>query len=925
MLSLSSRQLVNFVFSLSICLTIGLMNLLGQVEAQTGDACIASLTSLLDDPKQAVNAPYFNSATGHFNLAYFYANRYNNAIWDSYPYEVMGQYDMCKMPEYYAPGDGLSTNYCVVNVNFVSTGAMCLPSACTQEVLEENHAHVPFLRQISALRYRLGAELVEACATVATMGPSPECLRLQSTNEYLENVYELMVLFNSGGAVEFNCNTYETLEAKTSNKVMLGIFFFFVILCAFATLWHIFMGSDELLRISPNLTPRNKNLKLGDLPVSDSNSNNKNEGSSSASASASASATTTTKSTTNIDQQQQQQQQSQQQLSQKSAPAPAKVDTTNLPVYLSAFDVITNTKEIFSIHVRPGEFSCFDGMRGLSCFWVIIYHVILWQHTFYANPDALLPNEDQEKAGFLGKWWSMPFFSFSGTLCVDTFFFISAFLATFLLIKKLDKEQRPAYKWIPLTYFHRFLRITPAYMFAMFFNWQIAPLLAYGPLAANVWKNNIGQCQYQWWTHLLYINTLYFPHTGDDNGTRICFGHTWYLADDMLFFYFVPIVCLLYSFSSSPIWAHRLSATTKKIAHIGSYVFVLAIIFSSLGLAASEAYERKWTTNSWDMESVNYTRMEEGEPYGGFEAPWIRIPTYFIGILFGLIWTDRKFILKQRQAEMESELKQSQAKDQELIATSGLIIPINDNNNNGVLDNSSSNTSRKTTTMATTTILKPTMSTLMKKQAIKDYKYYTPVQRTLILFAGLGILALVMYGPATGTVATEPCIPGMLTPTCGADWDRLTRVMLATLARPAWAVGLALICVLCWNGQGGLINSFLSAPIWAPISFLTYTAYLTHYTVLTYYMSVVTERVYFTGFTFTLQFIGLSVFSFVTALVLSLMIEKPFMKIQREYLEKRPVSKSTKTNSNSISQTNEEKSQISGLNIKVTTDGQSSK
>ena len=33
----------------------------------------------------------------------------------------------------------------------------------------------------------------------------------------------------------------------------------------------------------------------------------------------------------------------------------------------------------------------------------------------------------------------MPLFNFSGTLCVDTFLFISAFLATYLLLKKMEK------------------------------------------------------------------------------------------------------------------------------------------------------------------------------------------------------------------------------------------------------------------------------------------------------------------------------------------------------------------------------------------------------------------------------------------------------------------------------------------------------
>jgi peptidoglycan/LPS O-acetylase OafA/YrhL len=69
---------------------------------------------------------------------------------------------------------------------------------------------------------------------------------------------------------------------------------------------------------------------------------------------------------------------------------------------------------------------------------------------------------------------------------VDTFLFISAFLAMFLLLKKLDREQRSAARWMPMVYINRFLRITPAYMFALFFNWLTAPIFSKGPLAKQV-------------------------------------------------------------------------------------------------------------------------------------------------------------------------------------------------------------------------------------------------------------------------------------------------------------------------------------------------------------------------------------------------------------------------------------------------------
>jgi len=35
-------------------------------------------------------------------------------------------------------------------------------------------------------------------------------------------------------------------------------------------------------------------------------------------------------------------------------------------------------------------------------------------------------------------------------------------------------------KWIPVTYLHRYLRVSPAYFFSFLIHWKIAPLLAEG-------------------------------------------------------------------------------------------------------------------------------------------------------------------------------------------------------------------------------------------------------------------------------------------------------------------------------------------------------------------------------------------------------------------------------------------------------------
>ncbi|KAH8360223.1 hypothetical protein KR093_011438 [Drosophila rubida] len=66
-----------------------------------------------------------------------------------------------------------------------------------------------------------------------------------------------------------------------------------------------------------------------------------------------------------------------------------------------------------------------------------------------------------------------------------------------------------------------------------------------------------------------------------------------------------------------------------------------------------------------------------------------------------------------------------------------------------------------------------------------------------------------------------------------ADWRNPTLPMLNqafyyTFTRIAWPVSLCWVVFACMKGYGGLANSFLSAPLWQPLSKLSYTAYIFH-------------------------------------------------------------------------------------------------
>lgn len=151
---------------------------------------------------------------------------------------------------------------------------------------------------------------------------------------------------------------------------------------------------------------------------------------------------------------------------------------------------------------KRGRTAALDGMRALSMFWVIFGHVWVFAYfiTGFSNATTaiagtLLPMTPDGKVvsihhhhspisidhGFLGMWGGQ---SVVGAyLAVDTFFFLSAFLA----VRGLLLRHAPAAAAASSTrmgpaaaagtcikaYLLRYLRLTPAYALILFFYWLV--------------------------------------------------------------------------------------------------------------------------------------------------------------------------------------------------------------------------------------------------------------------------------------------------------------------------------------------------------------------------------------------------------------------------------------------------------------------
>jgi hypothetical protein len=170
-----------------------------------------------------------------------------------------------------------------------------------------------------------------------------------------------------------------------------------------------------------------------------------------------------------------------------------------------------------------------------------------------------------------------------------------------------------------------------------------------------------------------------------------------------------------------------------------------------------------------------------------------------------------------------------------------------------------------------------------KKMNYPDFKFS---DTSVLLLASLSalLLALACYGPLTGTIGKSICIYGKDNTDCGSGYSEATKAAIIVFCRPTWALGVAIMCVLCFNNQGGFVQRLLTLPLWKPLAALSFTIYLVHYTVLTFYISDTSTRIHISFFDWVNTFFGISVISAILALVVVLLVEKPFMKLQKMYV-----------------------------------------
>ncbi|XP_033118039.1 nose resistant to fluoxetine protein 6-like [Anneissia japonica] len=275
--------------------------------------------------------------------------------------------------------------------------------------------------------------------------------------------------------------------------------------------------------------------------------------------------------------------------------------------FLLCFSLLTNGSKILKAKQGEGSLGALNGIRVLSLWWVILGHNYVTTMTILSNPSKILDVLSRFTFQAIG----------NATFSVDSFFFLSGLLVTYLTLKYLQNNKGKL-NWV-MFYVHRYLRLTPVYMLVIFIFTTLTPHFSTGPLYSFALDpnppsgvgNSLKYCQDYWWTNLLYINNLYPSEL-----MRECLAWGWYLANDMQFFIISPfIIYLLYHYF---------------FAGIAAWCILLLTCFSSL---IGESIKHDLTTEFLPT-NPNQTHFANDSAY---VQPWTRISPYLVGMAVGYI------------------------------------------------------------------------------------------------------------------------------------------------------------------------------------------------------------------------------------------------------------------------------------------------
>ncbi|KAJ6620116.1 Nose resistant to fluoxetine protein 6, partial [Pseudolycoriella hygida] len=269
---------------------------------------------------------------------------------------------------------------------------------------------------------------------------------------------------------------------------------------------------------------------------------------------------------------------------------------------LLSFSIVTNFNAICDRRVGSDTIPSIHGLRAISMAWVILGHTCIIVFKYSDNMDLRKVVEKE----FLFQTIT------NGAYSVDTFFFISGFLVSYIYFRtnakgKLEKLSQGVNEITAGTYhffgliFYRFIRLTAPYMFVLGVVEVTMKYSEHHSVFDPPTLDHINCPQY-WWRNVLYINTL-FPVED------MCMLWSWYLSDDTQFYVIGAVILII-------------AVRHFKVASS----LLLFFMLSSWATTGYIAFSNNHIPNSDDPLAL-FDKI--------YDKPWTRLGPYLIGMSVG--------------------------------------------------------------------------------------------------------------------------------------------------------------------------------------------------------------------------------------------------------------------------------------------------
>ncbi|CAF3972930.1 unnamed protein product [Adineta steineri] len=269
--------------------------------------------------------------------------------------------------------------------------------------------------------------------------------------------------------------------------------------------------------------------------------------------------------------------------------------------FLNEYSPITTLKKIFSLKKSPSTYSFINGIRAISLLWIILGH----SYTFYLTiADNVVHIFDNIHNSLLLQ------LIVGAVYGVDTFFFISGFLAVSVFVTTFQNQNVFRIQHLFCYYFHRYCRLIPTLVFVLLISMHLSPWMGSGPIFPTLNGFEVPTCHNHWWATILFLNNFISP-------TQACLPVTWYIANDFQFHLLAPILLI-------PFILNR-----RRLTYALLLIILLINIITTICIISTNPH---FEGGLIDFDSPSLDFFEKV-----YITPWCRIGPFIIGMITRLI------------------------------------------------------------------------------------------------------------------------------------------------------------------------------------------------------------------------------------------------------------------------------------------------